>query len=73
MLRERTTRPVSVRVIRSALGWSFMARPTLLALTSANRALLGRWAGAPLGGLPAPIDLDAAGLKLDAYLKDRTS
>jgi hypothetical protein len=45
----------------------------LLALTSANRALLGRWAGAPLGGLPAPIDLDAAGLKLDAYLKDRTS
>jgi hypothetical protein len=44
----------------------------LLAVATRNGGLLARWAGAPLGGLPSPIDLDAAGLKLDAYLKERT-
>jgi hypothetical protein len=45
----------------------------LLAVATRNDALLARWAGASLGGLPAPIDLDAAGLKLDAYIKEPTA
>jgi hypothetical protein len=42
----------------------------LLAVAVRTDGMLARWAGASLGGLPAPIDLDAAGLKLDAYLKE---
>lgn len=45
----------------------------LLALTSSENALLSAWAGEALAGLPAPVDLDAAGLKLDSYLKDPNS
>jgi hypothetical protein len=35
--------------------------------------VLTRLAGETLGGLPSPVDLDAAGLKLDTYLKDPNS
>jgi len=45
----------------------------LLGMTSAHGAILTRWAGKTAGGLPAPVDLDAAGLKLDTYLKEPTS
>jgi hypothetical protein len=45
----------------------------LLALSSGHHAILTRWAGKAAGGLPSPVDLDAAGLKLDAYLKEPTS
>jgi hypothetical protein len=44
----------------------------LLAQASSHDAILTRWAGQPLGGLPAPVDLDAAGLKLDTYLEEPT-
>jgi hypothetical protein len=44
----------------------------LLALASSHDAILTRWAGRPLGGLAAPVDLDAAGLKLDTYLEEPT-
>jgi hypothetical protein len=44
----------------------------LLALTSGHNAILTRWAGEVAGGLPSPVDLDTAGLKLDAYLKEPT-
>ena len=42
----------------------------LLAAGHAQEAMLARLAGQDKAGLPAPIDLDAAGLKLDSYLKD---
>jgi Ferritin-like domain len=45
----------------------------LLALCSGHDAILTRWAGKVAGGLPSPVDLDAAGLKLDAYLKEPAS
>ena len=45
----------------------------LLAVATTNEALLARWASAPLAGLPSPVDLDAAGLTLDAYLEDPMS
>ena len=45
----------------------------LLALASSHDAVLTRWAGLGLGGLLAPIDLDAAGLKLDTYLSEPNS
>jgi hypothetical protein len=45
----------------------------LLAVTATHRALLDRWAGKGLTGLPSPVDLDVAGPRLDAYLKDPTS
>jgi hypothetical protein len=45
----------------------------LLALTSGENAVLTAWAGEALAGLPAPVDLDAAGLKLDSYIKDPNS
>jgi Ferritin-like domain len=45
----------------------------LLALSSSHNAILTRWAGMTAGGLPSPVDLDAAGLKLDAYLKEPAS
>jgi len=45
----------------------------LLALCSAHQAILTRWAGRPAGGLPSPVDLDAAGLKLDTYLQEPPS
>jgi hypothetical protein len=45
----------------------------LLALASGHNAILTRWAGKVASGLPSPVDLDAAGLKLDAYLKEPTS
>jgi hypothetical protein len=45
----------------------------LLALCSSHGAILTRWAGKVATGLPSPIDLDAAGLRLDAYLKEPTS
>lgn len=45
----------------------------LLAMASAHGAILTRWAGKTAGGLPAPVDLDAAGLKLDTYLEEPTS
>lgn len=45
----------------------------LLALCASHDAILTRWAGKAAGGLPSPVDLDAAGLKLDAYLKEPTS
>jgi hypothetical protein len=45
----------------------------LLAVASGHEAVLARWAGRPLAGLPAPVDLDAAGLELDTYLKDPNS
>jgi hypothetical protein len=44
----------------------------LLALTSSHDAILTRWAGEAPGGLPSPVDLDVAGLKLDTYLKEPT-
>jgi hypothetical protein len=44
----------------------------LLAVATRNEVLLARWAGASLGGLPAPIELDAAGLQLDRYVKEPT-
>jgi len=45
----------------------------LMGLASANDAVLTRLAGETLGGPPSPVDLDAAGLKLDTYLKDPNS
>jgi hypothetical protein len=45
----------------------------LLALCTSHGAILTRWAGKPAGGLLSPVDLDAAGLKLDAYLKEPAS
>jgi hypothetical protein len=45
----------------------------LLALCSGHDAILTRWAGDAPGGLPSPVDLDAAGLKLDTYIKDPSS
>ncbi|MET0603649.1 MAG: hypothetical protein ABW167_16820 [Baekduia sp.] len=45
----------------------------LLALCAGHNAILTRWAGRAAAGLPSPIDLDAAGLRLDAYLKEPTS
>lgn len=45
----------------------------LLAAGHAQEAMLARIAGHDKAGLPAPIDLDAAGLKLDSYLKDPTT
>lgn len=45
----------------------------LLALSSSHNAILTRWAGEAPAGLPSPVDLDAAGLKLDAYLKEPAS
>lgn len=45
----------------------------LLAAGHAQEAMLARLAGHDTAGLPAPIDLDAAGLKLDSYLKDPTT
>jgi Ferritin-like domain len=45
----------------------------LLAQASSENTMLATWAGESLPGLLAPIDLDAAGLKLDTYIKDPTS
>jgi hypothetical protein len=45
----------------------------LLAQISSENTLLSAWAGEALPGLLAPVDLDAAGLKLDTYIKDPTS
>jgi hypothetical protein len=45
----------------------------LLALSAGHNAVLTRWAGEAASGLPSPIDLDAAGLKLDTYIKEPTS
>lgn len=45
----------------------------LLALSAGHNAILTRWAGKVAGGLPSPVDLDAAGLKLDTYLKEPAS
>jgi hypothetical protein len=45
----------------------------LLALCAGHDAILTRWAGKAAAGLPSPVDLDAAGLRLDAYLKEPTS
>jgi hypothetical protein len=42
----------------------------LLAGGHAYEAMLARLAGHPAGGLPAPVDLDTAGLRLDTYLRD---
>lgn len=42
----------------------------MLSSSSHNRALLARISGRPPGGLPAPIDLEVAGAKLDSYLKE---
>jgi hypothetical protein len=42
----------------------------LLAAGHAQGALLARLAGHTAAGLPSPVDLDAAGLKLDCHLKD---
>jgi hypothetical protein len=44
----------------------------LLALSASHDAILTRWAGEAPGGLPSPVDLDAAGLKLDTYLEEPT-
>jgi hypothetical protein len=45
----------------------------LLALCAGHNAILTRWAGKGATGLLSPVDLDAAGLQLDAYLKEPTS
>jgi hypothetical protein len=45
----------------------------LLAQVSSENTLLSAWAGEALPGLLAPVDLDAAGLKLDTYIKDPNS
>lgn len=45
----------------------------LLAVAGGQQALLTRMAGEKLGGLPKPIELEAAGALLDTYLKDPTS
>jgi hypothetical protein len=42
----------------------------LLAAGQAQAAMLARLGGLSGTGLPAPVDLDAAGLKLDGYLED---
>jgi hypothetical protein len=44
----------------------------LLAVANRHNAVLTRFAGLPLGGLPAPVDLDAAGQTLDTYIEDPT-
>ena len=41
-------------------------------VASRHNALLTRLAGLPLGGLPSPIDLDAAGTTLDKFIEDPT-
>ena len=45
----------------------------LLAAGHACEAWLARLAGHPAAGLPAPVDLDTAGLRLDTYLRDPSS
>jgi hypothetical protein len=45
----------------------------LLAQASSENTMLAAWAGESLPGLLAPVDLDAAGLKLDTYIKDPDS
>jgi hypothetical protein len=45
----------------------------LLAQAGSENTLLSVWAGEALPGLLAPVDLDAAGLKLDTYIKDPVS
>jgi hypothetical protein len=45
----------------------------LLALCAGHNAVLTHWAGKGDAGLLSPVDLDAAGLQLDAYLKEPTS
>lgn len=45
----------------------------LLAQCSSESTMLATWAGDALPGLLAPVDLDAAGLKLDTYIKDPSS
>jgi hypothetical protein len=45
----------------------------LLALCASHGAILTRWSGEAGSGLLSPVDLDAAGLKLDAYLKEPAS
>ena len=45
----------------------------LLAYANGQLALLTRLAGEQPGGLPKPIDLEAAGVLLDTYLEDPTS
>jgi hypothetical protein len=42
----------------------------LLAAGHAYETWLTRLAGRPAGGLPAPVDLDTAGLRLDTYLRE---
>ena len=44
----------------------------LLAVASRHDTLLTRFAGLSLGGLPSPVDLDAAGLTLDRFIEDPT-
>jgi hypothetical protein len=45
----------------------------LIAQASSENTMLATWAGESLPGLLAPVDLDAAGLKLDTYIKDPNS
>lgn len=45
----------------------------LTAAASAHEALLSRMAGLAPAGLPAPVDLEAAGTLLDTYLEDPTA
>ena len=45
----------------------------LLAQAGSDNTMLATWAGASLPGLLSPVDLDAAGLELDTYLKDPSS
>ena len=44
----------------------------LLAVAARHNTLLTRLSGLPLGGLPSPIDLDAAGTTLDTFIEDPT-
>ena len=44
----------------------------LLAVSSRHNAMLTRFAGLRLGGLPKPVDLDVAGQTLDQYIEDPT-
>jgi hypothetical protein len=45
----------------------------LVAQAGSENTLFALWAGEALPGLLAPVDLDAAGLKLDTYIKDPNS
>lgn len=45
----------------------------LLAQAGSDNTMLATWAGASLPGLLSPVDLDAAGLELDTYIKDPSS